>query len=512
MNQYEKVLNHVLAVQTDLSEVIKADELVKEIKQAATDSTLRIMLYGAYNAGKSTMINALLGRELAVVNDIPTTDKIDQYEWQGMYLLDTPGVNAPIEHEEVALEQLERCSTILFIIREGDTDSNDVYERLLLLLEKNKKIFIILNHQLVEKNDQEKAVNHIDLILKNKSSARGLDAEAIGKVSICPMNIRTALNGRLRQHEKMIAHSGFSSFIEQFEDWLSAQNSECEKFMSFKQMVDNIYYQPAIYELEKMLELSAEKQYEKNELHQEKFKLEQQRDLTSAEMRSDIQCIISEHKKEILDVLEVSRSEEEAQLKIENILLKIHQEVVNKLKSKVESIVVKMQKNQSDFSFLNQQGFSVSNIFIEKSTEVFKKIILDKDKIKDVLLFGREKGLPFLKGKWEKTLGAWAGKAAVAIQVATAVYDAYAADKEQEKQNDAQRNHTVQLYRTLDQICSDFYKGIVDDVKKSLGFMFDPQISEISLKINEILLKESKKKEVLQKILESRESVIQVNW
>ena len=512
MNQYEQVLNHVLSIQSDLSDLVDSEKLVKEIQQSAADSTLRIMLYGAYNAGKSTMINALLGQELAVVNDIPTTDKIDQYSWQGMYLLDTPGVNAPIDHEEVALEQLERCSTILFVIREGDTDTDNIYARLLSLLQKEKKIFIILNHQLVDKEDQEKAANHIFKILTEMAHQRGISDESLGKIEVCPINARTALNGRLRQHEKMIQHSGFSNFIENFESWLSAQNSEQEKFMSFKQMVDNIYYQPAINQLEEKLNLGQEQQQERSALQQEQFKIEQQRSLMMTEMRSDIEYIISRHKTEILHVLEMSENESEAQIKIENILLKIHQDVSASLKDKIENVVVQIQKNNSNLSFLDANGFSANNIFIEKSTEVLKSVISDKDRIKDLLLIGRQKGLPILKGKWEKTLGVWAGRAAAAIQVATAVYDAYAADKEQEKQNDAKRNHTVQLYRAVDQICSDFYKGIVDDVKKSLHIMFDPQIAELASLMNDINLQESEQKELMQKILESREAVSKVDW
>ena len=40
----------------------------------------QIMMYGIYNAGKSSVINALIGKDVAKVADIPTTDNVDLYQ------------------------------------------------------------------------------------------------------------------------------------------------------------------------------------------------------------------------------------------------------------------------------------------------------------------------------------------------------------------------------------------------------------------------------------------------
>ena len=58
------------------------ERVYAELKEKLDDNTLQVMLYGAYNAGKSTLINALIGQEKATVNDIPTTDTVDYYDWQ----------------------------------------------------------------------------------------------------------------------------------------------------------------------------------------------------------------------------------------------------------------------------------------------------------------------------------------------------------------------------------------------------------------------------------------------
>ena len=77
---YQQVLDGVMRSRSIVSNYLSdSDQRLSEIEQKAKDSTLHVMLYGAYNAGKSSLINALLSEELATVNDIPTTDSINAY-------------------------------------------------------------------------------------------------------------------------------------------------------------------------------------------------------------------------------------------------------------------------------------------------------------------------------------------------------------------------------------------------------------------------------------------------
>jgi tRNA U34 5-carboxymethylaminomethyl modifying GTPase MnmE/TrmE len=118
------------------------DDLQARLKQ----NSLQVMLLGAYNAGKSTVVNLLLGEVQARIGDIPTTDVVDAYPWGGHVLLDTPGVNAPIEHEQVSNQALERTDLVLFVIRQEDQDSENIIGRLLDLVAQGRPVFVLLNH------------------------------------------------------------------------------------------------------------------------------------------------------------------------------------------------------------------------------------------------------------------------------------------------------------------------------------------------------------------------------
>ena len=72
LDAYEK--SRIFAVDDPLApEQLTAIETLFENKKKNPEAV--IMIYGVYNAGKSTLINALLGKDEAAVEDIPTTDR-----------------------------------------------------------------------------------------------------------------------------------------------------------------------------------------------------------------------------------------------------------------------------------------------------------------------------------------------------------------------------------------------------------------------------------------------------
>lgn len=90
---------------------------IRELSRAKkAQAGASIMVYGVYNAGKSTLINALLGQELAAVADVPETARVQGYRWGDFEVLDTPGIDAPLEHEAITREQLVQSDVVIFVV------------------------------------------------------------------------------------------------------------------------------------------------------------------------------------------------------------------------------------------------------------------------------------------------------------------------------------------------------------------------------------------------------------
>ena len=87
-------------------------------RSAATRKTTkvpRIVCTGIYNAGKSTLLNALCAEERFPTGDVPTTKKLAQSEFDGAVYIDTPGLNAEAEDDQEARSACDTADFILFV-------------------------------------------------------------------------------------------------------------------------------------------------------------------------------------------------------------------------------------------------------------------------------------------------------------------------------------------------------------------------------------------------------------
>ena len=91
---------------TDVAKKLMADKLARQKERGIRIETLRTMIIGIPNAGKSTLMNRLAGKKIAVVGNTPGVTKGQQWlkSNKDLEILDTPGILWPkFEDETVAL-------------------------------------------------------------------------------------------------------------------------------------------------------------------------------------------------------------------------------------------------------------------------------------------------------------------------------------------------------------------------------------------------------------------------
>jgi GTP-binding protein len=138
------------------------DELVKTLPaypaEEEEDGTIGIAIVGRPNVGKSSLLNSLLGRDRAIVSDVPgtTRDAIDTeivYDGQAIRLIDTAGirrrgrVEPGIEKYSVlrSMRAVDRADVALLLIdaTEGVT-AQDAHVAG-YVLERNKSVIVLVN-------------------------------------------------------------------------------------------------------------------------------------------------------------------------------------------------------------------------------------------------------------------------------------------------------------------------------------------------------------------------------
>ena len=123
----------------------------------------RILVYGIYNSGKSTLVNAIMKKEVAEVGNRPTTHRTAEYDAGKYILVDSPGIDAHSEEDErIADSYIKSCHVILFLASTaGGFESGTNYEKMWSLIQMNLPFIIVLNERAVQ--DSEKASHLADI-------------------------------------------------------------------------------------------------------------------------------------------------------------------------------------------------------------------------------------------------------------------------------------------------------------------------------------------------------------
>lgn len=209
--EYEKLESNIVPYASSLPDVEKHMNIIRNIYgEKVVKTKPQIMIYGIYNAGKSSIINSLIRENKAKVADVPTTDKVEYFKWNGYEIADTPGVGAPIEHEEVTNEQLRKADIVLFVMATGGSfEYRQNYKRMKDIIDAGKIVIIIINDKANRMND-EKALAEIRSKIVQNMKQVGIDyaIENINdKYKIVMVNARFALQALQINNEELFKYS-----------------------------------------------------------------------------------------------------------------------------------------------------------------------------------------------------------------------------------------------------------------------------------------------------------------
>ncbi len=189
---------------------IKAKRL-KFLKEEAKE--IRIAVFGKYNHGKSTLLNAIIGKEIFKTADKRETIKNAEHKHNEIIWIDTPGLDADVngKDDERAMEGAFKLADIILLIHSMQAGELDKYEMLLYqrLIKKDsnyqEKLFLILTQidQLID--DQ-----YTQVLNKIKSQ--------MPDILVFPVSATRYLRGIEEKKESFINISGIPNVVNNLEN------------------------------------------------------------------------------------------------------------------------------------------------------------------------------------------------------------------------------------------------------------------------------------------------------
>lgn len=144
-----QTLKSILADCGDLIPREEWDSARQEFKEWEGEAKIRILVFGRYDAGKSTLINAMTGADLER-GPVPTTQELQDVVWPSgeFLLLDSPGLGAPGGLQDALVQKAAAWDADLVLVvlgAESDLENESLWNQIRGFLGRRMSLLVVFN-------------------------------------------------------------------------------------------------------------------------------------------------------------------------------------------------------------------------------------------------------------------------------------------------------------------------------------------------------------------------------
>lgn len=328
----------------------------------------RLTVCGVYSAGKSTIVNVLCRKEVAEMGAQPKTDKVTEYknENKDYILVDSPGVDAPIEHEKITDDFIKKSNVIMFVISTKNVESEANYRKINEWMKYEKPLLIVLNDKSGGVDLDSKEINIVREKIEENLRNFGYDRNK--KYDVIAINAKMAYNALLINDEKKKNIFLEKSNILQLESLIDLKMKD--GFSLFLAPIGEL--QRILDEIE--LELSAVETENNSQLFNQLNIIEQERIRMNESIKRQVKKACAEGKEQLINVCMSGCPQEVIDETSLNVAKNIVKAVDNDYKQQLKNLSGVVNRN------LQQYGIEMSEsgvIDIKGANFKFDDIVLD---------------------------------------------------------------------------------------------------------------------------------------
>ena len=149
-------------LESRISEIRDLAAKLPETRGSDEHEPISLAFAGQYSAGKSTILKALTGLDDIATGSGITTQECRQFDWNGMRVIDTPGIHTALrpDHDAISYDAISMSDLLVFVVTNELFDSH------------------LANHFRVLTIDREKAHDTILVVNKMERTALGNTQES----------------------------------------------------------------------------------------------------------------------------------------------------------------------------------------------------------------------------------------------------------------------------------------------------------------------------------------------
>lgn len=222
-HHFETAINQFYHLLSTTHHLEIKQKLSQELKQHQEQSFLTVAFVGQYSAGKSTIISALTGRRDIKIDADIATDKTTSYDWNGIKVIDTPGLFTEREdHDQITYDAINKADLLIFCLTYMLFDSITVenFKKLAYDRQYACKIILIVNKMSDEAGEEQEKINNY-----RHSLAEALKPHSLDEFPVCFIDAKEYCDGIDEEDDFLLEISRFSSFIEELNNFVEAKGS-----------------------------------------------------------------------------------------------------------------------------------------------------------------------------------------------------------------------------------------------------------------------------------------------
>ena len=208
----------------------KIDEIDADCKN------INIINAGIMNHGKSSMFNSLLDKEVFAAQDIRTTMKNQEVQWQdNIFLIDTPGLDAEEADDDFAYNAYRRANMIIFVhnVKVGELHANE-----LEAINKIKSLFnnddFFCKHFCLALTFKDSDSDDSIISIRNKTLGDIKNHCGISEFKTFIISNSRYKKGMAENKQNMVCHSGIPELRDYLKKNFSTWNNENKYFRGIR--------------------------------------------------------------------------------------------------------------------------------------------------------------------------------------------------------------------------------------------------------------------------------------